>query len=111
MGVFGMLLPAERGGFGGGAIEAAVVFEQLGAHLATGPVLWSTIAAPLRARRPRPARSASPESTLASSPRAPFVIEHAAESDVVVVVRDDGVTSFAASALPEPLTRASRSIR
>ena len=47
MGVFGMLLPSERGGFGGGAIEAAIVFEQLGAHLATGPLLWSTIAAPL----------------------------------------------------------------
>ena len=62
MGVFGMLVPAERGGFGGGAVEAAIVFEQLGAHLATGPLLWSTIAAPC-CPTPAPARSASPAST------------------------------------------------
>src|SRR5262249_25820441 len=43
MGVFGLLLPGEPGG----AVEAAIAFEQFGAHLATGPRLWSTIAAPL----------------------------------------------------------------
>ncbi|MGH8977218.1 MAG: acyl-CoA dehydrogenase family protein [Acidimicrobiia bacterium] len=48
IGVFGLLLPSDRGESGGGAIEAAIVFEQLGAHLATGPLLWSTIAAPRR---------------------------------------------------------------
>src|SRR5262245_10429965 len=46
MGVLGLLVPAERGEVGG-SVEAALVFEELGAHLATGPVLWSTIAAPI----------------------------------------------------------------
>ena len=46
-----------------GSVEAAIVFEELGAHLASGPVLWSTLAAPLvdgarrrRARRRRRGR-------------------------------------------------------
>ena len=43
MGVVGML--AADSGFG--LVEAAVVFEELGAHLAGGPVLWSVLAAPL----------------------------------------------------------------
>jgi alkylation response protein AidB-like acyl-CoA dehydrogenase len=100
MGVFGMLLPSERGGFGGGVIEAAIAFEQLGAHLATGPLLWSTIASPLL---PGAGTGAIRVTGVGVSSRDPYVIEHAAESDVVLVVGDDGVTSFTTSALDEPL--------
>jgi alkylation response protein AidB-like acyl-CoA dehydrogenase len=93
IGVFGLLVPAERGGFGG-AVEAAVVFEQFGAHLATGPLLWSTIVAPLvdgaQTGRVRVAGAVAAE---------PFVIEHVAECDVVVIVHDDRVECCDARAL------------
>nr|MDT0665855.1 acyl-CoA dehydrogenase family protein [Micromonospora sp. DSM 115978] len=36
----------EDPGDGVGVVEAAIAFEQLGAHLITGPVLWSVLAAP-----------------------------------------------------------------
>src|SRR5206468_6413510 len=41
LGVLGMLLEES----GVGPVEAAIVFEELGAHLASGPVLWSVLAA------------------------------------------------------------------
>src|SRR5262245_55161283 len=41
LGVFGLRLAQS----GLGAVEAAIVFEQLGAHLVNGPVLWTTLAA------------------------------------------------------------------
>jgi alkylation response protein AidB-like acyl-CoA dehydrogenase len=47
LGVLGLLVPESDGGTGLGAVEAAVVFDQLGSHLVTGPVLWSVLAAPL----------------------------------------------------------------
>ena len=94
MGVFGMLLP----GAGGGATYAAIVFEQLGAHLAPGPLLWSTIAAPLV---PEAAAGATRVAGVdVTATKAPYVVEHAVESDVVLVVRADGVTSCAAAELP-----------
>src|SRR5512134_738084 len=43
LGIFGLLLP-EPGGLG--VVGAAIVFEQLAAHLVSGPVLWSAIGAP-----------------------------------------------------------------
>ena len=44
LGVFGLLLSEDDGGAGLGVVEAAIVFEQLGAHLAGGPVLWGPLA-------------------------------------------------------------------
>src|SRR5262245_804009 len=50
LGVLGLVLdegePGSEPGSGLGLVEAAIAFEQLGAHLAGGPVLWSTLAAP-----------------------------------------------------------------
>jgi alkylation response protein AidB-like acyl-CoA dehydrogenase len=101
MGVFAMLLPPESAGDSGGATYAAIVFEQLGEHLASGPLLWSTIAAPLVPEAATGAiRLAGIDRT--GSVRAPYVVEHAAESDLVVVIGADSVTSFATSELPEP---------
>src|SRR5262245_53235486 len=45
LGVFGLLVPGTDGRRGLGVVAAAIVFEQLGAHLVPGPVLWSTLAA------------------------------------------------------------------
>src|SRR6478609_9689061 len=47
MGVLGVLVPEEAGGSGLGPVEAALAFEEFGSHLVSGPVLWSTITAPL----------------------------------------------------------------
>jgi alkylation response protein AidB-like acyl-CoA dehydrogenase len=102
MGVFDMLVPAERGGFGGGAVEAAIVFEQFGAHLATGPLLWSTIGAPLLSDGAEdPIRVVG--TVLVAGPRVPYVVEHAAESDVLLVVHEDRVERCATTALTEPV--------
>jgi alkylation response protein AidB-like acyl-CoA dehydrogenase len=62
IGVLGMLVPDS----GFGVIEATVVFEELGAAVASGPLLWSTLAAP----------------------HVPAVA-HGAESELLLVVRDD----------------------
>ena len=40
LGVLGMLAGGDDAGVG--LVEASIVFEALGAHLASGPVLWST---------------------------------------------------------------------
>jgi alkylation response protein AidB-like acyl-CoA dehydrogenase len=101
MGVFGLLLPPDDGGLGAGVTCAAIVLEQLGAHLATGPLLWSTIAARLV-----PAASTGAIRVTGmdvSSAPAVYVIEHAAESDIVIVLRDDRVASFPTSKLPKPM--------
>src|SRR5207244_3326798 len=92
---FGMLLQREAGG----ASYAAVVFEQLGAHLAPGPLLWSTIAAALVPDAADGAVRVAGVDVTTSRP--PYVVEHAGESDVVVVLRDHGVTSCVAAELPE----------
>src|SRR4051812_49369446 len=47
LGVLGMLQPEDAGGIGLTAVDAAIVFEQLGSHLAPGPLLWTLLAAPL----------------------------------------------------------------
>jgi alkylation response protein AidB-like acyl-CoA dehydrogenase len=97
LGVFGLLVPVERGGSGGGAVDAAIVFEQLGAHLVTGPLLWSTIAAPLVPEAV--AGSVRVAGVVAGvSAIEPVVIEHAASCDVVVVVHDDRVERCSAAA-------------
>ena len=41
LGVFGLLIDPSAGGSGLGAVEGALVFEQLGSHLAPGPLLWT----------------------------------------------------------------------
>jgi alkylation response protein AidB-like acyl-CoA dehydrogenase len=100
IGVFGLVVPVSEGGFGG-VVDAAIVFEQLGAHLASGPVLWSTIAAPfVPAVLGGALRVSGVEVDAATSD--PVVIEHAAESDVVVLVDDETVRQIDASALSQP---------
>lgn len=102
MGVFGLLVPVDHGGFGGGATCAAVVFEELGAHLLTGPVLWSTIAAPLVPEVHTGAIRVAGVQAVARAGE-PVVIEHAVDSDVIVVVYDDRLELCAAAALANAL--------
>jgi alkylation response protein AidB-like acyl-CoA dehydrogenase len=47
LGLLGLLLVEDAGGSGLGPVEGALVFEQLGSHLAPGPLLWTVLAAGL----------------------------------------------------------------
>jgi alkylation response protein AidB-like acyl-CoA dehydrogenase len=100
LGVFGLLVPQDRGGFGGGAVEAVLVFEQLAAFLVTGPVLWSTIAAPLA---PGAVGGSVRIAGTVADPVVPhrIVIEHAGGCDAVVVVHEDRVERCEPSALTD----------
>jgi alkylation response protein AidB-like acyl-CoA dehydrogenase len=95
LGVFALLGPGEPGG----VIEAVIVFEQLGAHIASGPYRWTTLAAPLLAD----AMGGAVRVTGVDDPEsAPLVVAHPDESDEVVVVQGDGIVSCAAAALADP---------
>src|SRR5262249_20569408 len=103
------------GGRGLGVVEAAIVFEQLGAHLVDGPVLWSTLAAPY-------VDGAAQGDALVggvddvSRDGDPILVEHAGEIDALLVLPDDGVFACARSELPafaslaplDPLTPVAR---
>jgi alkylation response protein AidB-like acyl-CoA dehydrogenase len=102
LGVLGLLLPEGSGGVGLGVVEAALVFEQLGSHLAPGPVLWTLLAAPLVPG------AASGEQLVAGAHagavvEGSLVVDHAAEIDVLLVVADDGVVAHRTSDLPAPI--------
>ena len=99
LGVLGLLLPEAHGGLDLGVVAAAIVFEQLGAHLVGGPVLWTALAAAYVDG------AAGGERLVGGLDRAegsgdPIVVEHACEIDALLVLRDDGVFLHAGSDLP-----------
>jgi alkylation response protein AidB-like acyl-CoA dehydrogenase len=121
LGVLGLLAPESAGGSGLGAVEAAVVFEQLGSHLATGPALWTVLAAPLvegqvaglfdglidgvvTGDRLVGGVEAGDE-TAGTTDRGddPLVVEHAGDLDALVVLRPGGVFLVPAADLPPAL--------
>ncbi len=80
------LLGDDDSGFG--LVEASLIFEELGAHLVSGPVLWTTIASRwVPGAADGTVRITGVEAT--GSADGPFVVDHGDESDVVVVVRPD----------------------
>lgn len=102
LGVFGLLVPEDKGGSGLGCVEATVVFEQLGAHLVEGPVLWSTLTAPLMTGAVDGSRVvAGLELDLRSTE--PLVVEHGGEADTVVVLYQGGVFALERDELPDPV--------
>ena len=107
LGVFGLLVPVEKSGSGLGCLEAAVVFEQLGGHLVEGPVLWSTMTAPLVTGAEDGSRVvAGLEADLQSGD--PVVVEHGSQADTIVVLCHGGAFSHERADLPDP-SRSSRS--
>ena len=86
------LLGILEAGSGLGVVEAAIAFEQLGSHLAPGPVLWTVLAAPL-------VPGAGSGTQLVVGVDAGAVLDgsvdvaHAAEADVLLVVGDDAVVA------------------
>lgn len=74
-------------------VEAAIVFEVLGAHLVTGPVIWSSISAPLVAGAEdgtiRVTGVAADDAT-----GGPVLVDHLDESDVLLVLRETASSVF-----------------
>ncbi len=101
LGMFGLLLPEDAGGSGLGVVESALLFEQLGSHLAPGPVLWAVLAAPLVDGA---ATGRSLVGGIAASvvEDGSAVVEHAADIDVLLVVDDDGVVAHRTADLAPP---------
>jgi len=100
LGVFGLLSPESAEGLG--VVEAAIVFEQLGAHLVSGPVLWSALGTP------SVEGAAGGEVLVGGVEHAdgePILVEHAGEIDALLILRADGVFVCRREELPpcEPL--------
>lgn len=101
LGVFGLLCPADRGGSGLGAVEAAIVFEQLGNHLAPGPVLWTLLSASF-------VDDAATGEFVVCGVDAGSVVEgtaivpHASDADALVVVGDELVRLYSRDEIPPP---------
>jgi len=98
LGVFGLLLP-EPGGLGLGVVEGAIVLEQLGAHLVSGPALWSTLGARCVPGAASGDRLVGGVEQIAPNGE-PILVEHAGEIDALLVLRADGVFAWAAADLP-----------
>lgn len=101
LGVFSLMLPESVGGSALGAVEAAIVFEQFGSHLVSGPLLWSVLAAPLVTG------VASGEVVVGGVEAAALLggtaaVEHASELDAVLVLHDDRIVVHRTSELSEP---------
>lgn len=101
LGVLGLLLPEEAGGVGLGAVDAAIVLEQLGSHLAPGPVLWTLLAAPL-VDGAAGGEQVVTGAEAAAVVDATVVVEHAADADVILVLGEDGVVAHRTSDLEPP---------
>lgn len=107
LGIFGLLVPAEAGGSGLGVVEAALVFEQVGAHLVPGPLAWSVLAASVVDPALRDdvvagtAVVAGVELQGIGSDRAtgPHLVEWAIDADAVLGLGPDSVTLHPAPAL------------
>jgi alkylation response protein AidB-like acyl-CoA dehydrogenase len=84
LGIIGMLAPDS----GFGLVEATVVLEELGAHLASGPVLWSVLAAPFVAGVAEGEVRVT-GIDVGSAVEGPVVVENGPEADLLLVLRDD----------------------
>lgn len=98
LGVLGLVAPRGDGDAGLGVVEAALAFEQLGAHLATGPVLWSALAAGrVDGVATGDLVAGGVEATEAEEP---ILVEHAAEIDALLILREGGLFVLSRGELP-----------
>jgi alkylation response protein AidB-like acyl-CoA dehydrogenase len=97
LGVTTLMVDEARGGLGLGAVEAAVVFEQLGYHLVPGPLLWSALGALV-------IREVANGDLLVGGTEdhgaTLLFIEHASEVDTLLVLRASGVSRIDAAEAP-----------
>jgi len=96
MGVFSLRLPESRGGVGLGMTDAVLVFAELGRRLLPGPLGWSHLAAGLVDG------AASGETVVGGlelDGGEPLLLEHGAQLDALLVVREDSVARLDPKAL------------
>jgi alkylation response protein AidB-like acyl-CoA dehydrogenase len=101
LGVFSLTLPESDGGVGLGLTEAAIVFEELGRAAVPGPLVATHLAAGA-------VRGAGAGEVVvgAVAEARPAMVEHLEALDLLLVVRDGGVTGAPAPsgrAAPRPL--------
>lgn len=101
LGLLGLLLVEDAGGSGLGPVEGALVFEQLGSHLAPGPLLWTVLAAGLVDGAATGERLVGGVAAVDVVDGAALV-EHAADLDVLLVLHDDRVVAHEVAALAPP---------
>jgi Acyl-CoA dehydrogenase, N-terminal domain len=101
LGVLGILVAEDAGGAGLGPVEAALAFEEFGVHLLSGPVLWSTITAPLLSDVV--GGDVRVSGVQADTVATAVVLPHADEADLVVVLHADRVTVSPRRSLPAPM--------
>jgi len=89
LGVTSVMVDEAAGGLGLGAVEGAVVFEQLGYHVVPGPLLWSALAA-LVIREVAAGEWMAGGTVDDGAPH--LFVELASEVDTLVVLRRDGVS-------------------
>ena len=90
LGVFGLRIADTEDRVGAGLSDAVLVFEALGRCLAPGPLLWTHLAAsilPEAGTGDVVVTGLDPE----GDAKEPFLIEHLAAADVLLVLRSDGV--------------------
>ncbi len=88
MGVFGLRQPESEGGVGLGMADAVLVFSELGRRLLPGPAVWSHLAAGLVDGA---ADGRAVVGGLEADTGAPWLLEHLASLDALLVLRADGV--------------------
>lgn len=101
LGIFGLRVPEAHGGSGLGAIEGAIVFEQLGAHLVPGPVLWTLLGAP-HLDDVVGGGVVVGGITAAAVRDGSAIVEHAADLDILLLVGDDGIRALRTASLAPP---------
>jgi alkylation response protein AidB-like acyl-CoA dehydrogenase len=91
MGVLGVLADPDASGLG--PVEAALVFEELGSSLASGPLLWSVLSASfVDGVAPGHVRVCGIQAGEGPAGSAgPVVVEHGRESDVLIVLHPDRI--------------------
>jgi alkylation response protein AidB-like acyl-CoA dehydrogenase len=95
------LLGILEAGSGLGVVDAAIAFEQLGSHLAPGPVLWTVLAAPLVPGAGAGTQLVAGVEASAITDRSVDVAQ-AADADVLLVLSDDAVVAHRTAELDPP---------
>ena len=98
MGVFTLRLPESEGGMGGGLVEAALVFEELGRALVPGPLVGTVLAA---GRLPG-IDPGAPVGVVDAGAR-PLLVEHLEDLSALVVL--SGATAGVVDPASLPATR------